>query len=334
MPNLPPELIDAILESVPLRPLIYGNGEANYLSSSVAMTLGNCALVCRDWVFPSRRILFYRVHLADNTAEGFMELVDSSSSTFLPVIREVELADGAWTRTALLSRILGKLHCRTHTVMLVVLPKTSTEWIRHYPHPATVTRLELADRWGLKLNEAARVISTFPALSSLKVRVRKFEHSDTSPSLDHQPSQTLSSFELRAWNTHTFLSWIQSARLAISNLTISLPALRTVSPHAESSIYYITSLGASLIVLRLLMAHSVEDANICLYEFVPTGFLGRNANLRELTIEGLPAQMMAILRKVASLPTLELLSLDVAGDPERWTRTVPPSSVCTPRVKK
>ncbi|KAJ6580059.1 hypothetical protein DFH09DRAFT_1275777 [Mycena vulgaris] len=90
MPPVPGELVDLIISSLLPTTLEPRNEDVNYLDGSLAVVVGKCALVCMDWVPSSRRALFYRIHIRQDSVYGLAKLFNRPQRlTFLRFIREL-----------------------------------------------------------------------------------------------------------------------------------------------------------------------------------------------------------------------------------------------------
>ncbi|KAJ7509467.1 hypothetical protein B0H11DRAFT_1959743 [Mycena galericulata] len=326
VPHIPPELVDSILSFLHLLPPKYGAGDANCLDDSrtvhLAATVGKCALVCRSWVPPSRRILFYRASIGQSNVDNFVELLSGPQlPSFLSSIRELELGNGDWMNTPALLKVLESL-TSIHTVSVVVAPRMIIKSPYRCPSLSAVTRLEIANRWGLCLADTAEWIALFPVLEELKIRLRGwFKKTLPYPAL--RPAETLHTLQIRTHAVEPFLSWIQASGVVISTLQIYLD---TTSTDFQSVVRYIQSLGTSLTVLDLILDHWSRDGSTDLYESLSSHFLSSNTQLRELFIEGLPDQIISILTRIRPISSLERISiagayptLDALSVPPAWS---------------
>ncbi|KAJ7720088.1 hypothetical protein DFH07DRAFT_309430 [Mycena maculata] len=308
MAEVVPELVDLIFSFLHTLPLKYGSGEANFLVKSVASTLGKCALVCKAWVPSSRRILFYRVHVGQNNTDAFGELLGRPQLlTFLPFIREIELADGDWTNTEL-PKILARLPPSIHTLMLILAPRMIMQSAPCCPSLSLVTRLEIVDRWGLALSDVVQCIASFPTLVTLKLRSRGWSSTALpEPTLD--PPKTWRGLHLRTPDPNAFLSWMQRASVDISTLRIYVPPPTLYPASFQSVVQYIERLGPLLKALDLILDHWNPKNE---YGSLSSDFLRPNTRLQSLSIEALPAQVRSLLLSFYPIPSLESITVAVA----------------------
>jgi hypothetical protein len=82
--DAPPELIYMIMDHLHADP----------------RSLAVCSTVCRAWLPPTRYHLFSTVRISPPTANGFLELLQSSNITFLPYIRRLEIDQIGYDRTS------------------------------------------------------------------------------------------------------------------------------------------------------------------------------------------------------------------------------------------
>ncbi|KAJ7486760.1 hypothetical protein FB451DRAFT_1227986 [Mycena latifolia] len=314
---LPAELVDLIISSLYPIPLKHGNGSRNFLNRSTAVIVGKCALVCRDWVPSSRRILFYRVHIKHYTAYTFAKLFYRAQRlTFLPFIRELEfrngIAEDRWMHT-IFPRIAKHLPSSIRTLALSV----SRYPVQDLPRPPlrAITRLEIVETHYsfVGLAEIVLCLASFPALEEAKIWLA--DNYIWGSNVVRLPPTTLGvpeglrSLDLRYRSgIEPFLEWIHTTGPALSTLDLSF-ALRQTQPSIKYATEYIKSLGPSLTSLSL----SFDDFNST-RDFDPdplfhADFLRRNTHLQALTIRSSPSRTISLLRKMHFPPVLHSLTI-------------------------
>ncbi|KAJ7057943.1 hypothetical protein C8F01DRAFT_1148924 [Mycena amicta] len=191
MPALPVEVVEIILSFLLPHPLELCNNNKNLLDKPTARTVANCGLVCRAWLTPSRRVLFYRTQITLAKAHRFEQLVLPSNRaakgknaslsnlkalSILPFIRELELvtglAENRWMHTVFEPRISAFLTERVYS--LVLHARGWADKDKTIPLPPTkgftrLTRLELRGAWNVKLADVLQCIAAFPVLRELVV---------------------------------------------------------------------------------------------------------------------------------------------------------------------
>jgi uncharacterized protein (DUF1810 family) len=254
MPALAAELVDSIISFLHPIPLQRVHGIQNYLDKPAATHVAKCALVCRDWVPSSRRVLFYRVHVRQNTAYGFAKLFNRPQRlTFPSFIRELELRDGIaehrWMKTVF-PKIAKHLPSSIHTVLLTARYGSSPLQSLAIPSLRGITQFGLVGQWKLKLADTLECIASFPALEGLKLWLAHDWEDRTLPEPIPRPADTLMSLNFRILCPEPLFEWIQESSVIISELHLYFPFAMQRAP-IESTSQYIRSLGPSLTSLAL-----------------------------------------------------------------------------------
>ncbi|KAF7321053.1 hypothetical protein HMN09_00192600 [Mycena chlorophos] len=266
-PVLPLELVDLILSNFRILAPLASIDTVNPPDQAAAKVLGRCALVCRAWVPPSRRLLFHRLTITRTTAHAFACLFPSARSrksvavvTFLPFVREIVLdgpiAEDRWLHTVFLAKLIE--HLPTSLISTLSLRGLSTPWDEYacgLPSRdvlVNVTHLELCGKW--KLAETIGFIASFSLLEDLTV-----ESTGTldafSPELDSlPPPSTLRRATFRQHRCRPIFNWMQQRRPSgLEALHFTLPDQRIAEPFIVDALEYIAAQGPSLKSLGLLV---------------------------------------------------------------------------------
>ncbi|KAJ7237749.1 hypothetical protein B0H12DRAFT_104856 [Mycena haematopus] len=276
------------------------------------MRVAKCALVCRNWVPSSRRILFYKIHVTQDTAHGFAKLFYRHQRlTFLPFIREIEFR-GSIVHHPWMKTVLPKIakHLPT-SIRSLILAGT---WF--YPSKprlvsanlSGITRFELIGTWDLNLSDVLTCIASYPALEELKAWLPHRWFDTTMPDPLVRPAETLRSLDFKGCGAEPLWGWIQESRIVVSELRVYFPTLGPTPEFVPSIARYIESLGPSLTSLSLIF--EVSD-----HKPVIDGPLSlkRNTGLRGLNIEAGPAQTLALLTRASLSPPLESVRVAITS---------------------
>ncbi|KAJ6540010.1 hypothetical protein DFH09DRAFT_1323276 [Mycena vulgaris] len=290
MPRVAAELVDLIISFLHPIPLHSGNGDGNFLEKSTATDVANCGLVCGEWVPSSRRVLFYRVRIRRRNVHMFAKLFKKPQHlTFLPYIRELqfhycEIVRNRWWATILL-RIAKHLSWPVYSVL-------------------GITHLDIvAER--STLAEILRCVTSFPELQTLRLWI-----ADWSPMLMPDeplwPAKTLHSLDLACDSTIEYiLSWIQSTNVHVSTLSLYIPLYWASVAGWLCAARYIQDCASSLTSLCLTVLHPLGIPELA------DNFLRLNTQLRELTIQALPAVAPLLLTQIHLPPSLEIIPLAI-----------------------
>lgn len=248
------ELVDLIMSFLHPTPLICGNGEENFLDRSTAVTAGSCGLVCRAWVPSSRRILFYRVKISQDTAYRFATLLKRPNRlTFLPFIRELVFAHGIvehrWM-TTVLPKIVQHLPNAIYMLGYDIRFHRTPDNVLPCPKLLGITHLNISDMTAPNLAEVVYCIASFPALQALKLWVYEWSEIEL-PEDPPAPPDTLCSMDLNFPDIRPFLVWTHRKRIPISTLALFFPEPVTEEGELEYAAQYIDSLGTSLTSLSI-----------------------------------------------------------------------------------
>ncbi|KAF8209336.1 hypothetical protein K438DRAFT_2012164 [Mycena galopus ATCC 62051] len=317
MPTVPLELADLIVSFLHPIPLTHGHGYdiKNDMDKSTATQVAKCALVCRAWVPLSRRILFYRTHVTQDTAHRFAKLFQRHQRlTFLPFIRELEFR-GILVLHSWMGTVFPKIaqHLPSSIRTLVYAAHWGGGWkprLVSPPHLSGITRFELIGTWHLNLSEALKCIASFPALEELKVWFTSQGWEDTAlPEPSVRPAHTLRSLNFKGLATEPLFGWIQASPAVVSELRLCFSTVFASVEFVQSAARYIQDLGPSLISLSLIF--EVENPYYDLEDEFSHNFLKHNIGLRALYIEATPRQTLALLRKASLSPPLEFIRIAI-----------------------
>ncbi|KAJ7616222.1 hypothetical protein DFH06DRAFT_1239430 [Mycena polygramma] len=305
MGRLPPELLDLVVSSFPLVPA------PSYLPRTssmqgVAATIGNCGLVCRDWLPSSRRVLFRRIRITPLNSSQLVKLVEEPElATFLDFVREMEFVDTGsnmvlgdnWFPTVF-PQVMGIvpspsifrcLRLRTFRFYSLVLRQ-----IDQCPPLRDITTLRLFLDNGPRLTDLATTIAFFPALEALHLSLHNDWADRTIPDADCKLPPTFHSLSLEWKYMAPFVAWMRNSRPSISNLKISFDS--TVYREKESQLpaaEFISSLQGVLTSLTLRFCDTMPTQ-----QGVWDAFLKRNTNIRELFFRGSRAQAALLLQRL------------------------------------
>ncbi|KAJ7221371.1 hypothetical protein GGX14DRAFT_429511 [Mycena pura] len=309
------ELIISFLHPGSLNPL---NGEGNFLNKSSASTTAKCALVCRAWLPPSRRILFYRVHIGKYQAYGFAQLFTRPDRlTFLPFIREVAFQPGIAQHTWMQSVFKRKLakHFPPSVETLVLEGFSSekpTPEALHCPAFTGITRFELRGSWNLALSEAVKCIASFPVLEVLEVNLALELDQTRLPAPADQPAATLRSATFIGRGVQPVVAWVQASEVAVSALRFSVTDMVAGHQFITSIVQYTAQQGPLLSSLSLAFeGPNLEERG---HALLLRDFLKHNTRLKTLTIKASLAQIVSIILSAINrhaLPELEVLRIIV-----------------------
>ncbi|KAJ6500843.1 hypothetical protein C8R45DRAFT_82156 [Mycena sanguinolenta] len=315
MPALPIELVDIIISFLPSEPITRTCGhDANYLDKSTAIQVARCALVCRSWVSSSRRVLFYKVCVTQDTAHGFFKLFRKHQRlTFLPFIRVLEfrgtIVYHPWMETVF-PKIAKHLPTSIHTFIFVGAWFQITEPRLVSPNLCGITRFELFTARDLNLSETLKCIACFPVLEELKVWLSHGWYDTTMPEPCVRPAETLRSLDFTGCASERLLEWIQNSRTIVSNLRFCFPSRTTTAELLRSVTRYTASLGPSLVTLSLIF--QVDPLGRVPDEAF-TDFLRQNTGLRTLCIEANPSQTISLFNKASLPPSLESVRVSIGS---------------------
>ncbi|KAJ7633626.1 hypothetical protein DFH06DRAFT_1479546 [Mycena polygramma] len=170
MRNLPPELVDQVIDDV----------AATFDLKEVA----TCGLICRQYLPRSRKHLFAKIHLPEYPAtfRRFMDLVDASSSPLLALVESLDmhLVDGAFAEAHMVR--LHECHAlRDLRICAPYYPPAEPDvfvqdlpfqhWLQtHIPHFASsLTHFELVMGSDIPLSLLADIICNLPILTHLRI---------------------------------------------------------------------------------------------------------------------------------------------------------------------
>jgi hypothetical protein len=322
MALIPVELVDLIMSSlihpIQLKP---GNGEKNFLDRHTVVTLGNCAMVCRLWVSSSRRVLFYRIRISQNSVPRLVDLFHVPHRlTFLPFVRELQVlyrrAENG-SMHAVLERIAK--HLPSIRTLVLSVPDLLWEQLR-WPPLTAITRLEIEHRYSPVIADIVRCLESFPALEAAKIWLGE-PGTMTLPMDPLSLPESLRSLDLRyAPGLEPLLGWIETNSGAISALRLCFPS-RTTQAHLYHAAEYIETLGPSLTSLSLVFSWSNPLFGKYLRRFgvstvsslpavdVPAQFLQRNVNLEMLSLHGTASQVVSLLKKAQFFPVFRRVNI-------------------------
>ncbi|KAJ7221373.1 hypothetical protein GGX14DRAFT_429520 [Mycena pura] len=301
------ELIISFLHPGSLNPL---NGDGNFLNKSSASTTAKCALVCRAWLPPSRRILFYRVHIGQSKAYGFARLFTRPDRlTFLPFIREVAFQHGIAEHTWMQSVFKRKLakHFPPSVKTLVFKGFSSrkpTPEALHCTAFTGITRFELRGSWNLALSEAVKCIASFPVLEVLEVKLVLELDQTRLPAAADQPAATLRSATFVGRGAQPVVAWVQASGVPVTALRFSVTDMVSI-------VQYTAQQGPLLSSLSLAFGPNLDERG---HPLLLRDFLKHNTRLKTLTIRASPAQIVSIISSAINrhaLPELEVLRIIV-----------------------
>ncbi|KAJ6567005.1 hypothetical protein B0H19DRAFT_1139114 [Mycena capillaripes] len=318
MPILAAELLDLIISFLHSAPIERGHGANNYLTKFSARHIAKCALISRNWVPSSRRILFYRVHVKKNTAYGFAKLFRRPERlTFLTFIRELEfrdgIADSRWM-TTVFPRFAKYLPPSIQTVILAGRPTYASDAVV-FRSLSGVTHFELVGTWTLKISDTLKCVTSFPVLEGLKIWLSQDWDNSTLPAPIVRPPKTLRSLNFRVLSPELLFEWMHGSDAVISDLHVYIPFM-TSQASAESVARYIRSLGSSLVTLALTF--NPQSQNATFNTVFAVDFLKSNTQLRAFYFQAGPNQTLSILRSAQFSPSVESITFVVQEKTPYW----------------
>ncbi|KAK7042156.1 hypothetical protein R3P38DRAFT_2510944 [Favolaschia claudopus] len=314
------EIIELILAFLDPTALICGRpGGKNSLDRETAVTLGRCGLVCRAWVAPSRRLLFFRVYVSLHTAYTFAQFFKKLNLvTFLPFIRELvfdrDIVEHRWM-TTVLPKLIPHLPDQVYSLEYRLRRRRTPETPLPRPKLSGITHLVISDIYEPALADIITCIANFPALSYLKLWV--YNWGDTSLPIVPAPPTNLRSLDLNFCHLQLFLAWLQPHGLRISSLLLFFPdsTFAREPPELDGPLSFIQSLGVSLTSLTLGFEETWDgDVN----KLADPSFLVHNTKLHTLSLQSPYMDAIQIVQGIRIPASLHRLTLGVYED-GRWT---------------
>ncbi|KAF7297250.1 BHLH domain-containing protein [Mycena indigotica] len=308
---LPIELVELILSNF----TPHTRHDQVELNKSDTFALAKCALVCRAWVAPSRRILFRNVTIVERKAYTFERLFPSRRSrssrdtTFYPFVRELHfrLAEGGkrWLESTFQRNISPHLQNTVRHLWLHGQGFVSPGHKKIKPCPTgftQVTHLRISGVWGFSVVQMVEFIASFPMLEELTIGVSEYLRGAEGPMPSNQVPAMLRRASFKWVHSRPIFDWVRLGRpTGMEALRFHLPNEHDYTDFAASVFEYIAQQGSSLLSLGLM----INDQTRWLYD------------ARGLDTDSPPLSMLfsAFLR---SNSRLQHLFMDVSEESRYW----------------